>query len=271
MTAQVYRKLLSVVSLALFLLSSELWVAAQSASAANIERGSQTAKAGFKNEDEIRDKFNDWRTDADARAWLGAMGYKLEDIRSVRAAKPHGEKADVVVRIRLSGRTEEGKNDLPQSREDAKEIQDNINEKVEGISIKLVSSPNGFNQIDKRWLANYASKWKMPADVVAALKLYLGEVPPNKPSRNPKRMFLDELELGQQRAVIDFFTANKAMIVSDLIEGDGADSAKWMMVAFKATDRARWVMKSSARQSTRQAHSSSARPKLARTLPWRKS
>ena len=35
------------------------------------------------------------------------------------------------------------------------------------------------------------------------------------------------------------------MIVSDLIEGDGADSAKWMMVVSKATDRPRWVIKSS--------------------------
>jgi hypothetical protein len=194
----------------------------------SVQRGSQIAKAGFKNEDEITDKFNNWRADADARAWLATMNYKLQYIESVSAAKPHGKKADVIVRIRIN------------------QGQKQILDKVEGVSIKLVSSPHGFNQIDKRWLTNYARMWRMPPDVVAALKLYLGETTPNTPSKNANRMFLNEIDPAQKKAVIDFFTENRAMIVSDLIEGDGADSAKWMMVAFKATDRPRWVIKSSA-------------------------
>jgi len=52
------------------------------------------------------------------------MGYSLTDVESIMASKPHGEKADVEVRIK----TAKG-------------------ESVEGVSIKLVSSPNGFNQI----------------------------------------------------------------------------------------------------------------------------
>ncbi len=240
MIAKVDARKWSVLSLAILLLAFVERVPAQSASAAKVERGSQTAKAGFKNEDDIRDKFNNWRTDADARAWLVAMNYELGDIESVRAVKPHGEKADVVVRIRL--------NTSSFTAETQRRREENLRdgEIVEGISIKLVSSPNGFNQIDKRWLANYAKKWNMPADVVAALRLYLGEVPPNKPSRDKRRMFLNELEPSQQKTVIDFFTVNKENIVSDLIEGDGAESAKWMMVAFKATDKPRWVIKSSA-------------------------
>src|SRR6476661_5675917 len=59
--------------------------------------GSQTARNGFKNEDEIRDKFNAWKSDADAQAWLQTMGYKVTDVLDVRASKPHGEKADVEV------------------------------------------------------------------------------------------------------------------------------------------------------------------------------
>src|SRR4051812_14995851 len=90
--------------------------------------GSETAKNGFKNEDEIRDKFIAWKTDADARAWLSTMGYKLLDIISVAAVKPSGQKSDVDVTVE----TKTGK-------------------RTDGISIKLVSSPHGFNQIDKRW------------------------------------------------------------------------------------------------------------------------
>lgn len=196
---------------------------AQKTAESKVERGSQTAKNGFKNESEIRDKFNNWKTDEGAQIWLAAMNYKVGDIESVIASKPHGAKADVEVRVK----TKSG-------------------EKVEGISIKLVSSPNGFNQIDKRWLIHYAKMWKMPSDVQDALKLFVGETPPKTGSRDLKRMFLKELELSQQKAVVDFFTLNKDEIVSDLFAGDGVHDADWVMVALKATDKPRWIIRSSA-------------------------
>lgn len=196
---------------------------AQAPKAAAVERGSQTAKDGFKNETEIAAKFNNWRTDKDAQVWLAAMNYRVSEISAIAAGKPHGEKADVEVRVKT-----------------------NSGEKVEGISIKLVSSPNGFNQIDKRWLATYAKMWKMPAKVVNALKYFLGETPPTKPSRDPKRMFLNELDADSQKAVVDFFTSNKLQIVSDIIEGDGEHAAGWFMVAYKATPNTRWTLRRSA-------------------------
>ena len=196
---------------------------AQDANAAKVELGSKTAKDGFRNEDEIRDKLNNWQTDADARAWLEAMNHKITDINNVTAFKPHGEKADVEIKVS----TKSG-------------------ERVERISIKLVSSPNGFNQIDKRWLATYAQKWNMPPDVVEALKLYVGETPPHESSRDRRRMYLDELAPNVQQAVVDFFTANKDEIVSDLLAGDGVHAAGWMMVTFKATDQPKWIIRSSA-------------------------
>lgn len=197
---------------------------AQKTTEGRIELGSQTAKGGFRNETEIRDKFNNWKVDEDARRWLAAMNYKVSGIESVVAVKPHGQKADVEVVIESI--------DGPTYRE--------------GVSIKLVSSPNGFNQIDKRWLRNYAAMWKMPADVVTALRLFVGETPPIRHGRTAKRMFLNELEPSQQKAVIDFFTANKDEIVSDLFAGDGVHDADWVMVALKATEKPRWIIRSSA-------------------------
>ncbi len=38
-------------------------------------KGSQTAKNGFLNEDDIVDKFNNWNTDEDAQKWLSIMQY----------------------------------------------------------------------------------------------------------------------------------------------------------------------------------------------------
>lgn len=177
---------------------------------AEIARGSSTAKGGFENEDEIRDKFNNWKSDAEAQAWLKAMDYSIDNVIAVKAAKPHGEKADVEVRVTTKA-----------------------GEKVDGISIKLVSNPNGFNQIDKRWLANYAKKWSMPEDVHQSLKLFCGETKPEKAGRDARRMFLDEMTDAQRKTIVDFFTSNREQIVSDLFAGDGEHAAGWMMVTLK--------------------------------------
>ena len=213
-------RILATVTLSLVLLTQNF---AQKPQAAKVELGSTTAKNGFKNEDEIRDKLNNWKTDNDARIWLGAMGYKLAEIETVTATKPHGEKADVEVVIK----TKSG-------------------DRREGISIKLVSGSQGFNQIDKRWLSHYVKMWKIPADVEAALKLFVGETPPDRPSKDTKRMYLNELDVATQKAVIDFFTANKEMIVSDLFAGDGPHAAGWVMVALKSTDKPRWILRTDA-------------------------
>jgi hypothetical protein len=182
----------------------------QTVALSKAEQGSQTARNGFKNESEIAAKFNNWQNDPDAQNWLAAMGYPLTEISTVSASKPNGEKADVLVKIRTS-----------------KE------EFSEGISIKLVSSPSGYNQIDKRWLTSYTSKWRMPNDVAAALKLFVGEAPPIGKTRRPERMFLTEMEKPTQVKIVEFFTANKTEIISDLLAGDGFGNAAWLMVIWK--------------------------------------
>ncbi len=190
-------------------------------SQSKIELGSRTAKEGFKNETEIAGKLNNWRADEEARRWLIAMNFELDDIESVSAAKPHGEKADVQLKIKTKA-----------------------GEFTEGISIKLVSNPVGFNQIDKRRLAQYARMWDMPQDVATALKMFVGETKPHKASRVPERMFLNEFEAETQRKVVEFFRAKKAEIVDDLFRGDGPFAARWFLVALKGTDKPRWILRS---------------------------
>ena len=190
--------------------------------AKEIQRGSQIAKDGFKNEDDIRDKFNAWQTDKDAQAWLTAMNYKLSDIKSLKAEKPHGHKSDVELRIQ----TAKG-------------------ESIQGISIKLVSNPNGFNQIDKRWLKTYAEMWKMPNNVVNAMKLYLGETPPIGTTKRPNRTYLTEMPAESRDAGISFFRNHKDQISTDLLAGDGDHAAEWFMVTLKSkTAPPRWTIRS---------------------------
>lgn len=203
------------------MLTLGVFVYGQAPSTAAVTLGSRTAKNGFRNETEIAAKFNNWKTDEDARMWLATMNFTPAELESVSAAKPHGEKADVQLKIKTKA-----------------------GEFTEGISIKLVSNPAGFNQIDKRRLAQYARMWDMPGDVAAALKLFVGETKPYKASRIPERMFLNEFEAETQRKIVEFFRAKKSEIVDDLFRGDGPFAARWFLVALKGTDKPRWILRS---------------------------
>lgn len=179
-----------------------------------IELGSRIAKGGFQNEDDIRDKFNHWEQDEDARAWLAEMKFDLSEVTEVQATKPHGQKADVELTVKTKNKVSR-----------------------EGISIKLVSNPRGFNQIDKRWLKTYAQMWAMPSEVHEALKLFVGENRSVKPGRDPNRLYLNELDDATQQAVIDFFQRHRKQIISDLFAGDGEHAAGWMLVTLKESDK----------------------------------
>ena len=63
--------------------------------------GSQTAKNGFLNEDDIVEKFNNWILDEDAQKWLLIMEYQLNNIEYVKAVKLSGYKTDVQVQVTI--------------------------------------------------------------------------------------------------------------------------------------------------------------------------
>lgn len=124
-----------------------------------IQKGSQTAKDGFKNEQNICDKFNNWQNDNEAKQWLSIMQYDLNEIDFVRAIVLHGYKADINVQVQIK-------------------LKNAID--TENIQVKLVSGKNGFNQIDKRWLAHYKEMWDIPDNIYKLLQYYTGEIKPYK-------------------------------------------------------------------------------------------
>lgn len=90
-------------------------------------KGSLIAKSGFDNEKDVCNKFMAWKSDKDAQNWLITMGYKIEEIESVTANILHGYKADVnlLVQIKLKALLD-----------------------TQNIQVKLVTSPQGFNQVE---------------------------------------------------------------------------------------------------------------------------
>ena len=141
--------------------------------------GSNTAKNGFRNEDAIVEKFNNWESDEDAQKWLEMMGYLLKEVEKVEAIKLHGHKTDVQVQITIYLK---------------KAIA------AENLSIKLVSNPQGFNQVDKRWVDKYVEMWNIPQDIAEELRQFTGEIAPNISGvRDNRRMFIDEMSSEMQK------------------------------------------------------------------------
>ncbi len=192
-----------------------------------INRGSETAKNGFKNEDFTIDEFNNWKDSKLAQLWLKAMDYDLRDIESVKATKVKGLfKADIQVEIKIEIKL--------------KSLTD-----IQNLQVKLVSNPKGFNQVDKRWLKSYKELWDIPSDVYKLLQYFTGEKPPkiNNP-RDTRRMFANELSEDEQEILLKFFNDNKTLIVNDILKGRGKFSAEWMLVILKLkdTDKIDWVL-----------------------------
>jgi len=163
--------------------------------------------------------------------WLEIMGYPLNEIKEVRAIKmvyKSGDiwrKTDVQVQVKIIVLT-------------------NSAIGIENISIKLVSNPHGFNQVDKRRVANYKDLWNMPDEIMQLMKFYTGETKPRrKMLRDSRRMFFDEMTKVEQNKILKFFKDNKILIVSDVLKGRGKISAGWMLVILKTNRQVKWTLK----------------------------
>ena len=192
-----------------------------------IKLGSQTARGGFKNEKDVIIRFNNWEKDEVAQKWLNAMGYDISDIEYVKAAKVRGQyKADIQVRVRII-------------------IKLKSQEDLQNLQVKLVSNPQGFNQIDKRWIDKYVELWSIPKDITKILKLFTGEIKPTKGGlKDRRRMLLSEMDKSDQDKIVRFFENNKILIVSDILKGRGEFSADWVLVILKINNESKWTLKS---------------------------
>jgi hypothetical protein len=151
------------------------------------------------------------------------MQYNLSDIEFVKAVIISGHKADVQVQVTIK----------------LKELID-----VENLQVKLVSNPKGFNQIDKRWIGTYKVMWNIPPNIEELLKKYTGEILPtiDKP-KDKRRMFAYEFTPLQQQLIVNWLESNRVLIISDILKGRGKFAAEWMLVAQKASQSARWILK----------------------------
>src|SRR3989344_1926707 len=188
--------------------------------------GSETAKGGFRNEEKVIKRFNNWKKDKVAQEWLKIMGYFLEEIEYVKAIKiSGGYKTDVQVQVTIK-------------------LKDAID--CENLSVKLVSNSQGFNQIDKREIDKYVKMWNISKEIEEILKLFTGKIQPRKKVKlkDSRRMLLTEISESERDKIINFFSKNKILIISDILKGRGKFSADWMLVILKKNEESyEWVLK----------------------------
>lgn len=191
-----------------------------------VKKGSKTAKNGFKNEDIVVEKFNNWKKDKDAQAWLAIMNYqisKIEYVKAIRLSSNIGYKTDVQVQVTIK----------------LKEAID-----VENLQVKLVSNPKGFNQIDKHWIDKYVEMWNIPENITSILKRYTGEEKPTiKKPKDKRRMFANEFSETELKLILKWLKKNQSLIVSDILKGRGKFAAEWMLVILNINNNSNWVLK----------------------------
>lgn len=137
------------------------------------------------------------------------MEYDFSKIEYVKAVKLSGFKTDIQVQINVK----------------LKEAID-----VQNLQVKLVSSPKGFNQIDKRWVDKYVEMWNIPDEISAILKRYTGEIKPNiLTPKDKRRMFANEFSEKEQSEILFWLHNNQSFIVSDILKGRGQFAAEWML------------------------------------------
>lgn len=210
----------------------------------DFEFGSFTAKGGFASEDKVVEKFNNWKNDKEAQLWLRILGYKLEDIKELKAIGiPPQISRDFARSFGL-----ENDEDLQFKKADLQvQITVVLNNGVikrENISVKKANKNANYNQVDKRKVDTYKKIWGFNEEIATILKLFTGEIEPVKNSEllnkycgmkpeqleDCRRIYLNYLKPQYLEKVIGFFSRKKMKILLDIIKGRGALAAEWLMV-----------------------------------------
>jgi len=167
----------------------------------------------------ITPAFQQWKTNDHAKNWIKQLGYTAASIKELQAKIIKGShKADIKLTVNGSRNFH--------------------------IQLKLISSDKGFNQIDKRWLKTYQTKWNIPEDTHRLLQYFTGEkLPYKKNSKDSRRMFLSELTDKEQQGVIQFFSKHKTNIITELFQGSEEIKPDWFMVIQKSETYNRTVLK----------------------------
>lgn len=220
------------------------------------EIGSMTAKGGFINESDICNKFLNYKNDLEAQRWLQTMGYESDKIQKIFAIHI-SPRISIAKAIELGISEERGDESLKFKKADIQiriEILVDDVLYVENISLKKANKSAGYNQVDKRAVSDYKRMWNFDDDIEKWLQAFTGEIRPdsilsskelsNIRDKKKRRVFLNEIPSVMLAHIIEFFSQNKTLVISDILKGRGGLSAEWLLVTKKDLDNhLAWVIK----------------------------
>ena len=183
------------------------------------EIGARGARGGFAHERQVAKEFNKGQGSTLAPRWLQAMGFNLSEIKQVEAERLTSHiKTDVQVKVLLKSGIV----------------------KICDISCKK----GGGNQIDKRWVDDYADEFDFSETTRNALKKFTGEAgytpidlltrgaisrSKYKSLRDKRRFIFPELEGDEQQAILLDFRQHRTVIIQFLLQGSGEGAPQWFM------------------------------------------
>lgn len=195
------------------------------------EKGSLIAKSGFKNEEVVVSKFNNYLLDTDAQEWLIYMGYTVSEIIRLTAK---------IIPASVKQKVKQHVQTMKLQKADA---QISIEIVIEGIvyfeNISIKKSGANFGQIDKRRVQEYQILWGFSEENKNWLELVSGEADLLNnnlsarcqiTSNSKKYITFQEIPATEMHDILNFFNANKVRILSDIISGRGGLSADYFLV-----------------------------------------
>ncbi len=89
--------------------------------------------------------------------------------------------------------------------------------------------------------------WHFSDSIATTLKKFTGEIIPSNPVggklKDSRRWYLDELPKKDVNELIDYFSKNRALILSDILKGRGFFAAEWFLVTKNENSNYSWVLK----------------------------
>jgi hypothetical protein len=201
--------------------------------------GSATARGGFANEKQIANAFNAGNSLAKkCFAYL-----KIADTAKVTARtipSPLGVAClKEILKLASDPTPDQVKTIKKQQKADVR-LTVHHEHHTEAINLTLKRAGKAdFNQVDRRSVSTYQDLWGFDDEIQLWLRLFTGAVSTDEFNRwsegletkpTQKRVGFRHLPDHAKLKVIDFFSANKQRIVSDVVRGNGLLAADYMIV-----------------------------------------
>ena len=206
--------------------------------------GSATARGGFANEDQVANAFN--AGNSFARKCLAEMNIPTSAVVVAQTVPAKLGKASVKRILQLASTPTSDQVNAVTKQQKADIRLQYAHEDDTGtinLSLKKANANANFNQVDKRKIDTYQEFWGFDNEIRLWLRVFTGAANKAEFEKSTDGLTIDEkrqrvvfknLPDDAKQKIINFITANKRRIISDVVRGSGLLAADYLMVTQRA-------------------------------------